>query len=94
MLFPLLFSHPIALKRRQTGHNTSPDPSWIDAFLWDYHRHGLDLGVRRGQFTDFWESLLHCVGEEHVATREEDVGVELFLDVDVAAVDVVRDEGG
>jgi hypothetical protein len=38
--------------------------------------------------------LLHCVGEEHVATREEDVGVELFLDVDVAAVDVVRDEGG
>jgi hypothetical protein len=38
--------------------------------------------------------LLHSVAEKHIAASEKNVGIELFLDINVTAVDVVSDERG
>lgn len=83
---PFLVADPVALEGGQTRHDASSYPPQIFPLRWPADRNWLYLHVGWGGFADASKKLFDEGPVEHIASSEEQIGVELLFDIHVATI--------
>ena len=83
-LVVLALGDPHLLERGQGGQDGSTDPHGVFALRWGNH---LDLHGRGSQCRDFLGQALADAGEHGGPARQDNVGVQILADIDIALHD-------